>query len=56
MGSLSLSVGAVVKGKDIAKQITDAGGKAIAVSGDVTDLSFPERLIEETVKYVFFCL
>ncbi|KAF9360021.1 Methionine aminopeptidase 1, partial [Mortierella sp. NVP85] len=37
------------KGKDIANQITAAGGKAIVVSGDVTDLSFPERLIEETV-------
>ncbi|KAF9094357.1 Methionine aminopeptidase 1 [Mortierella sp. GBA35] len=38
------------KGKDIANQIIQAGGKAIVVSGDVTDLSFPERLIEETVK------
>ncbi|KAF9421790.1 Methionine aminopeptidase 1 [Entomortierella beljakovae] len=39
-----------VKGQAIAKQINDAGGKAIAVSGDVTDLSFPERLIGETIK------
>ncbi|KAF9926647.1 Methionine aminopeptidase 1 [Modicella reniformis] len=39
-----------VKAKDIAQQITSAGGKAIVVSGDVTDLSFPERLVEETVK------
>jgi len=39
-----------VKGKDIAKQIIAAGGKAIAVSGDVTDLAFPERLIAETIK------
>ncbi|KAG0289974.1 Methionine aminopeptidase 1, partial [Linnemannia gamsii] len=38
------------KGKDIANQIIQAGGKAIVVSGDVTDLTFPERLIEETVK------
>ncbi|KAG9320777.1 hypothetical protein KVV02_003481 [Mortierella alpina] len=38
------------KGKEIAAQITQAGGKAIVVSGDVTDLTFPERLIEETVK------
>jgi hypothetical protein len=41
----------VDKGKDIANQIIQAGGKAIVVSGDVTDLTFPERLIEETVKY-----
>ncbi|KAK3846306.1 MAG: hypothetical protein J3R72DRAFT_257003 [Linnemannia gamsii] len=38
------------KGRDIANQIIEAGGKAIVVSGDVTDLTFPERLIEETVK------
>lgn len=38
------------RGKDIANQIIQAGGKAIVVSGDVTDLTFPERLIEETIK------
>ncbi|KAG0214654.1 Methionine aminopeptidase 1 [Mortierella sp. GBA30] len=38
------------KGKEIAAQITQAGGKAIVVSGDVTDLSFPGRLIDETIK------
>jgi 3-oxoacyl-[acyl-carrier protein] reductase len=40
----------VVKGKAIAQQIIQAGGKAIAVSGDVTDLAFPDRLINETIK------
>ncbi|KAG0292744.1 Methionine aminopeptidase 1 [Dissophora globulifera] len=39
-----------VKGKDIAQQIVAAGGKAIAVSGDVTDMAFPERVISETIK------
>ncbi|KAG0090242.1 Methionine aminopeptidase 1, partial [Podila epicladia] len=39
-----------VKGNDIANQIKQAGGKAIVVSGDVTDVTFPERLIEETIK------
>ncbi|KAG0289841.1 hypothetical protein BGZ96_006677 [Linnemannia gamsii] len=39
-----------VKGKAIAQQIIQAGGKAIAVSGDVTDLAFPDRLINETIK------
>ncbi|KAF9193295.1 Methionine aminopeptidase 1 [Haplosporangium sp. Z 11] len=38
------------KGNAIATQITHTGGKAIAVSGDVTDPAFPERLIEETIK------
>ncbi|KAF9112122.1 hypothetical protein BGX27_003935 [Mortierella sp. AM989] len=38
------------KGQAIAKQINETGGKAIVVSGDVTDLSFPERLIGETIK------
>ncbi|KAI1308947.1 hypothetical protein EDD11_004156 [Mortierella claussenii] len=38
------------KGKAIAQQINNAGGKAIAVSGDVTDPAFSDRLIEETVK------
>ncbi|GJJ74075.1 3-oxoacyl-[acyl-carrier protein] reductase [Entomortierella parvispora] len=39
-----------VKGKAIAEQINKAGGKAIAVSGDVTDPAFPDRLISETIK------
>lgn len=39
-----------VKGKAIAAQITQSGGKAIAVSGDVTDPAFPDRLIGETIK------
>ncbi|KAF9900575.1 Methionine aminopeptidase 1 [Linnemannia zychae] len=39
-----------VKGKAIAQQIIQAGGKAIAVSGDVTDVTFPDRLINETIK------
>ncbi|KAK3833098.1 MAG: hypothetical protein JOS17DRAFT_741511 [Linnemannia elongata] len=39
-----------VKGKAIAQQIIQEGGKAIAVSGDVTDLAFPDRLINETIK------
>ncbi|KAF9422653.1 hypothetical protein BGZ94_008507 [Podila epigama] len=39
-----------VKGKAIVAQITQAGGKAIAVSGDVTDPAFPDRLIGETIK------
>ncbi|KAF8976093.1 hypothetical protein BGZ46_008581 [Entomortierella lignicola] len=38
------------KGQAIAKQIRESGGKAIAVSGDVTDLAFPDRLIGETIK------
>lgn len=40
----------IAKGNDIANQIKQAGGKAIVVSGDVTDVTFPERLIEETIK------
>ncbi|KAF9577973.1 Methionine aminopeptidase 1 [Lunasporangiospora selenospora] len=39
-----------VKGKAVAEEINKAGGKAIAVNGDVTDPTFPDRLIEETVK------
>ncbi|KAF9384314.1 Methionine aminopeptidase 1 [Podila verticillata] len=39
-----------VKGKAIVAQITQSGGKAIAVSGDVTDPAFPDRLIGETIK------
>ncbi|KAF9951383.1 hypothetical protein BGZ70_001011 [Mortierella alpina] len=38
------------KGKAIATQINQSGGKAIAVSGDVTDPAFPDRLIDETIK------
>lgn len=38
------------KGEDIARQIIAAGGKAIAVQGDVTDLAFPDRLIGATIK------
>ncbi|KAG0048627.1 Methionine aminopeptidase 1 [Gryganskiella cystojenkinii] len=38
------------KGKAVAEQIIKAGGKAIAVSGDVTDPAFPERVIGETIK------
>ncbi|KAF9158752.1 hypothetical protein BGX21_006629 [Mortierella sp. AD011] len=38
------------KAQGIAKQIRESGGKAIVVSGDVTDLAFPERLIGETIK------
>jgi 3-oxoacyl-[acyl-carrier protein] reductase len=41
------------KGK--AKRVTDAikkfGGEAIAVTGDVTDPSFAERLVKETIRY-----
>ncbi|KAI8594271.1 hypothetical protein EDD21DRAFT_99493 [Dissophora ornata] len=40
------------KGMAIAEQIITSGGKAISVSGDVTDPTFPERLIEETIEYV----
>ncbi|KAF9208215.1 Methionine aminopeptidase 1 [Podila verticillata] len=39
-----------VKGKAIVAQITQSGGKAIAVSGGVTDPAFPDRLIGETIK------
>ncbi|KAG0241504.1 hypothetical protein BGW41_005813 [Actinomortierella wolfii] len=38
------------KGEAVAKEIIQNGGKAIAVSGDVTDPAFPERLIAETIK------
>ncbi|KAF9931685.1 Methionine aminopeptidase 1 [Linnemannia zychae] len=39
-----------VKGNAIVQQIIQSGGKAIAVSGDVTDSAFPDRLINETIK------
>lgn len=50
----SVALGSIdaVKGKAIVAQITQSGGKAIAVSGDVTDPAFPDRLIGETIKYV----
>lgn len=40
------------KAKQVAADINAAGGKAIAVPGNVMDPEFAERLVEETVKYV----
>lgn len=38
------------KAEQVAADINAAGGKAIAISGDILDPAFPERLVEETVK------
>jgi 3-oxoacyl-[acyl-carrier protein] reductase len=38
------------KAKAVAEEIKKAGGQAIAVSGDVTDAAFPEKIIGETIK------
>ncbi|KAI8967640.1 hypothetical protein BDF20DRAFT_900410 [Mycotypha africana] len=38
------------KSDQVAADINAAGGKAISIPGDVLDASFPERLVEETVK------
>ncbi|KAI9020985.1 hypothetical protein CLU79DRAFT_754593 [Phycomyces nitens] len=38
------------KANQVASDINAAGGKAIAISGDITDPAFPENLIEGTVK------
>jgi len=39
-----------VKSDNVAKNINQNGGKAISVPGDVTDPSFPEKLIQSTIK------
>lgn len=34
----------------VAEEVRQNGGKAIAVPGDVTDPTFAERIISETIK------
>ncbi|KAJ3105990.1 hypothetical protein HDU97_007174 [Phlyctochytrium planicorne] len=38
------------KAQAVASEITSLNGKAIAVQGDVTDPSYPDRLVKETVS------
>ncbi|KAG0261758.1 hypothetical protein DFQ27_002766 [Actinomortierella ambigua] len=38
------------KGEEVAKEIIQNGGKAIAVPGDVTDPTFAERVVAEAIK------
>lgn len=42
--------GSEAEAKEVAKQITDAGGEAIAVKGDMTKWSEVENLVAETKK------
>jgi len=38
------------KSDRVAREIKEAGGVAISVPGDVTDLSFPEKLVQATIQ------
>lgn len=40
----------LAKAERVAADINAAGGKAIAVPGDITDAAFPDRLIKSTVE------
>ena len=40
----------LAKAERVAADINAAGGKAIAIPGDVLDPAFPDRLIQGTVK------
>lgn len=48
--TLLLSSLSVAKAEAVVTAINEAGGRAIAVPGDVTDPKYPELLISETVK------
>ena len=40
------------KANQVASDINAAGGKAIAIAGNIMDPEFPEQLVEGTVKWV----
>jgi hypothetical protein len=40
----------LAKAERVAADINAAGGKAIAVPGDITDAAFPDRLIKSTIE------